>query len=282
MSLNGEFDIRALVEPDRVHRSCYTDQAIFEREMDRIFHKSWIYMGHESQVPNPGDFWTAQVGRQRMIMVRGDDGDIRVLYNRCPHRGSLLCPEQGGNTGKAFRCTYHGWQFHLDGSVRQIPVKKGYEETRLSMDSPEAQMKPAERSDSYRGFVFASLSRDGPDLLSWLGDAKLAFDDICDRAPEGEVEVVPNCFRVIQKSNWKIFLENQLDALHPSITHESTGMAAKAGGTGVRGTNRRKAAHVLRHAVRLLPAAGKMGFVGDRGSSIRSLHAAGLYGPAAA
>src|SRR5438876_252756 len=92
--------------------------------------------------------------------------------------------------------------------------------------SPEFNLKRAARVDSYRGFVFASLAAEGPSLLEYLGDAKIAFDDMCNRAPEGEVEVVPNCFRVIQHSNWKIFLENQLDALHPSVTHESTGRAA--------------------------------------------------------
>src|SRR5437879_8991983 len=88
-------------------------------------------------------------------------------------------------------------------------------------------MKRAARVENYRGFVFASLAADGPGLLEFLGRSKVAFDDICDRSPEGEVEIVPNCFRVIQHSNWKIFLENQLDALHPSVTHQSTGRAAR-------------------------------------------------------
>jgi phenylpropionate dioxygenase-like ring-hydroxylating dioxygenase large terminal subunit len=88
-------------------------------------------------------------------------------------------------------------------------------------------MKRAARVANYRGFVFASLAADGPTLEEFLGPGRIAFDDICDRSPEGEVEVVPNCFRMIQSSNWKIFLENQLDALHPSVTHQSTGRAAR-------------------------------------------------------
>jgi phenylpropionate dioxygenase-like ring-hydroxylating dioxygenase large terminal subunit len=87
-------------------------------------------------------------------------------------------------------------------------------------------MKPAPRVESYRGFVFASLAKDGPSLKDFLGKAIVAFDDMCDRAPEGEVEVVPNCYRVIQHSNWKLFMENQIDALHPSVVHQSTGRAA--------------------------------------------------------
>ncbi len=87
-------------------------------------------------------------------------------------------------------------------------------------------MKRAARVESYRGFVFASLAKDGPALTEFLGASRVAFDDMCDRAPAGEVEIVPNCFRVTQHSNWKIFLENQLDALHPSVVHQSTGRAA--------------------------------------------------------
>ncbi|MDE0540376.1 MAG: Rieske 2Fe-2S domain-containing protein [Rhodospirillales bacterium] len=215
-----------LVEPDRVHKACYTDDGIFEQELDRIFHKSWIYIGHETQVPKVGDYWTTWVGRERMILCRGEDG-VHVLYNRCPHRGAMLCQGLNGNAGKTFRCAYHAWTFNLDGSLFRIPVEEGYDGTAFDPKDPLFSMKPAEQMGIYRGFVFAKLSEGGPDLDTWLGQgARAAFDDICNRSPEGEVEIVQNCFRVIQHSNWKIFLENQLDALHPSITHHSTGEAA--------------------------------------------------------
>ncbi len=226
MAYRSVASLESLVEPDRVHRMCYVDPEIFERELENIFYRAWIYIGHESQVKNPGDFWTTQIGRQPMIMVRAYDGQVYVLYNRCPHRGAMLCTDRYGNASRAFQCSYHGWQFHFDGSVRHIPAAQGYDNTRLSMHDPAFQMKRAARVESYRGFVFASLSTAGPDLQTWLGGAKAAFDDMCDRSPEGEVEIVPTCFRIIQKSNWKIFLENQLDAVHPSIAHESTGRAA--------------------------------------------------------
>ena len=219
-------DLGKFIEPDRVHRRVYSDPEIFELEMQNIFHKVWTYVGHESQVPKAGDYYTVLIGRQPMIMVRGSDGKINVLYNRCPHRGAMLCGDRYGNAAKGFYCSYHSWQFHPDGKVKSIPLAKGYEGTRLSLANPDCSVKHAARVDTYRGFVFASLAADGPTLLEHLGDAKIAFDDMCDRAPEGEVEVVPNCFRVIQNSNWKIFLENQLDALHPSVTHESTGRAS--------------------------------------------------------
>lgn len=222
----AQFNVNALVEPDRVHRSCYTDEDIFRRELEHIFHKTWIYMGHESQIEQPGDYVMAQIGLQPMLLVRGADGEIHVLYNVCPHRGTMLCNRHTGNTGKTFMCSYHGWQFHLDGKIHGIPSEKGYDNTRFYEHESAKGMQPAARVANYRGFYFASLAAEGPDLLTFLGDAKQAFDDMCDRAPEGEVEIVPNCFRIIQKSNWKIFLENQLDALHPSVTHASTGHAA--------------------------------------------------------
>src|ERR671938_1823216 len=220
-------DLAKYVEPDRVRREVYTDPAIFELEMQRIHGKVWIYCGHETQVPKAGDYYTVQIGRQPMLMVRGADGKIHVLYNRCPHRGNMMCGDRKGNTGEFFRCSYHAWTFQHDGRVRSIPMyESGYAGTRVNKESPELCMKHAARVENYRGFVFASLAADGPTLKEFLGESRVAFDDMCDRAPEGEVEVVPNCFRVIQKSNWKIFLENQLDALHPSVTHQSTGVAA--------------------------------------------------------
>ncbi|MEZ5651987.1 MAG: Rieske 2Fe-2S domain-containing protein [Burkholderiaceae bacterium] len=215
-----------LIEPDRVHRSVYTDQAIFDLEIENIFEKIWVYCGHESQIPKPGDYATLQIGRQPMIMVRDLDGGINVLYNRCPHRGVHLCGNLRGNTGKSLVCSYHAWTFELDGRIKAIPLKSAYENTRLTPDNPDCSIKPAARVDSYRGFVFASLSADGPGLAEFLGDARIAFDDMCDRSPVGEVEAVPVCHRVIQHSNWKFFMENQLDALHPSVTHQSTGVAA--------------------------------------------------------
>ncbi len=218
--------VAELIEADRVHRSVYTDREIFDREIENIFEKVWVYCGHESQIKAPGDFYTLQIGRQPMIMVRDRSGGVQVLYNRCPHRGVELCGATSGNTGSSFVCSYHAWSFHLDGTVKGIPLPHGYDGTRMTPANPDCSMKRAARVDSYRGFVFASLASDGPTLPEFLGDARVAFDDMCDRSPEGEVEIVPVCHRVIQHSNWKFFMENQLDALHPSVTHQSTGVSA--------------------------------------------------------
>ena len=219
-------NVQELVEPDRVHKRVYTDQSIFDREMTQIFERVWVYCGHDSQVPQVGDYHAVTIGRQPMVMIRGKDRQIHVLHNRCPHRGVQLCGNQRGNVGSALVCSYHAWSFHLDGRLRSVPLPRGYDGTRMTADNPDCSVKRAARVDAYRGFVFASLSATGPSLLEFLGEAKVAFDDMCDRSPVGEVEVVPVCHRVIQHSNWKFFMENQLDALHPSVTHQSTGAAA--------------------------------------------------------
>ncbi len=220
-------DIAALVEPDRVHRMAYVDPQIFDLEMERIFERLWIYVGHESQVKKPGDYYLARIGRQPMMMVRDGDGDIHVLYNRCPHRGAQICTARKGNAGKLFRCSYHAWMFALDGRIDSVPAAGGYDDTRFDMDDPAFHLRKAPRAESYRGFWFASLDENAPDLEPHLGGAKLALDQLVDRAPYGEVEVVGDCFRMIQQSNWKIFLENQIDVSHPGATHESTGIAAR-------------------------------------------------------
>ena len=224
-------ELQSLVEADRVHRRCYSDPDIFELEMKNIFEKTWQYCGHESQIPKPGDYYTFQIGRQPMVMVRGEptashpEGAISVLYNRCPHRGVQVCGSRAGNAGDKLTCPYHAWRFHYDGSLESVPLEKGYRDTRFDRNSPEFQMTKAEASDSYRGFIFARLA-EGPSLLEWMGPARIAIDDMCDRSPVGKVEVVFPSNRVVQRSNWKFFMENQIDAVHPSVTHMSTGQAA--------------------------------------------------------
>jgi phenylpropionate dioxygenase-like ring-hydroxylating dioxygenase large terminal subunit len=217
-----------LVQPDRVHRRCYSDPGLFDLELINIFERTWVYCGHESQLANAGDFVRVQIGRQPMLMVRDECGAIQVLYNSCPHRGAQLCVRREGSVGREFICSYHGWRFDLGGRLTGVPIADGYRGTGMSPDNPAFSMKRAARVESYRGFVFARLVEQGPSLVEWLGGGRAAFDDMCDRSPEGEVEIVPVCHRVLQKSNWKLFMENQVDVLHAGITHESTGRAAMA------------------------------------------------------
>ena len=219
-------EIAALVQPDRVHRAVYTDPDIFEIELRRLWGTAWIYVGHESQIPSTGDYTTSEIARQPVILVRHSDGSARVLFNRCAHKGAEVVTERSGNA-KYFYCNYHGWTYRTDGTLANLPLRKGYEGTCFSMTDPQFSLQPVPRVESYRGFVFASLAASGPDLRTFLGPSLEAFDDMCDRSPEGEVEVMGTCARTIQHSNWKFFMENQLDVIHAGIVHLSSAQAAR-------------------------------------------------------
>src|SRR4029450_6929342 len=95
MAANEELAV--LVQPDRVHRSVYADPAIFELEMERIFGRAWLLLGHESQIRNPGDYFPTRMGREPVLVVRKSQEEVSVLVNRCAHRGSMVCAEGRGN-----------------------------------------------------------------------------------------------------------------------------------------------------------------------------------------
>src|SRR5882757_9065668 len=124
--------IRALVRDDAVHRDVYISGELFDLEMERLWRSAWTYVGHDSQVPNSGDFCTVNIAGQPLLMLRGADGAVRVLLNRCAHKGAKILSANSGNCGKLLRCSYHGWTYTLDGSLRTVPVKSGYAETRFA------------------------------------------------------------------------------------------------------------------------------------------------------
>ena len=230
MNTRPDRDLRALVEPARVHRDVYASGDIYALEMERIWGRAWIYVGHESQVADAGDYITTTLGLLPVIMVRDADGEqIHVLRNRCGHRGAMVCYEQAGHLqGGLFRCPYHGWIFRTDGSLRTQPSPGGYKDVGFDGSNPDYGMPKVARVDIYRGFVFASLAETGPDLPDFLGETRDTIDNMVDRAPEGEVEVTGRvCHKFRHHSNWKFFVENLHDAMHPMVAHAGTGDAVK-------------------------------------------------------
>jgi phenylpropionate dioxygenase-like ring-hydroxylating dioxygenase large terminal subunit len=224
----AEYSTQALarmVKPDRVHRDLYTDPAIFALEMERIFERTWIYVGHESQVKNVGDFVATRLGPKPVVMSRHTDGKIYVIRNQCAHRGAQVVAAECGNA-REFRCCYHGWSYHTDGRLKQVPLQHAYPES-FDPKNPQKAMVQVPRVASYRGFVFASLAEHGPSLEEFLGPAKASFDDMVDRAPDGELEVGGGSFKHTYNGNWKLYLENLLDAAHPLFVHQSSIEAAK-------------------------------------------------------
>lgn len=212
-------EIAELVQPTKVNRRLYTDPEIFDLEMERIWARSWIYIGHESQVPDKGNYFTLNYGKVPVVMVRDNDDEVHVLHNRCGHKGAKLVDKPCGQI-PAFRCCYHGWRYRLDGKLLGVPHMVGYEGTEFDKEDPQYSMQKL-RSESFRGFVFATMSRDAPDLRTWMGGAADVMDNLCDRSPEGEVEAAGGVLRYEHECNWKMFIENLNDTMHPMIVHRS-------------------------------------------------------------
>jgi len=219
--------IRALVREGAVHRDVYINPELFDLEMERLWQSAWTYVGHDSQVPNAGDFYTANVARQPLLMLRGSDGAVRILLNRCAHKGSKIVGANSGNCGKLLRCSYHGWTYTLDGSLRTVPVKSGYADTRFGESEAANGLTRVPNVAIYRGFVFARLKPTGASFEEYFGDSLSSIDNLADRSPAGRLEVAGAPLRYMHNSNWKMFVENLNDTMHPMVAHESSAGTAR-------------------------------------------------------
>ena len=215
--------ILGLVREREVHRDVYTDPDVFDLEMRRLFANTWVYVGHASQVPNQGDYFTTTIGVQPVVMVRDHTGTVRVLHNRCPHKGTKVANEVCGNTGRLFRCPYHGWAFRTDGALHSIPLKEGYLGPAAIDGTAAAQgLTPVRHVREYREFVFAKMNDWGPGFEEYFGDSLSSLDNMVDRSPVGRLEVAGAVLRYMHRCNWKMLVENLTDTCHPMIAHESS------------------------------------------------------------
>jgi phenylpropionate dioxygenase-like ring-hydroxylating dioxygenase large terminal subunit len=210
-----QYDV--LIKDDRVHATLYTDPRIFDEELERIFYRGWVYVGHDSEIPNPGDYLTRFIGRQPVIMVRDKNNHISVMLNRCAHRGSTVCVAEQGNA-KAFACPYHGWTYDLRGNLLSASHAGGFGQT---FDKSKNGLQQAAQVESYRGFVFACLQGTETSLQEHLGIATKLIDRACDLSPEGEIELTAGWIRHRFRANWKMLPENDTDGYHLGFTHAS-------------------------------------------------------------
>jgi fatty-acyl-CoA synthase len=219
LSAAVESDIKVceLIKADRIHGRLYRDPALFQREMDEIFHKVWVYLGHESEIPQAGDYVRRQIGLQPVIMLRGDDGRIRVLFNRCRHRANLVCHHEHGNA-QVLRCPYHGWTYSNQGDLVAPTFDEAYD---ASLRREDFGLTPVPRLQSYRGLIFASASADGISLDEHLGAAKEFLDLVIDRSPEGQIELSAGVQKMRYLANWKMLPENSLEGgYHGHFIHK--------------------------------------------------------------
>ena len=215
-----------LVLDDRVHSQVYNDEAIFEEELRKIFYRGWVFIAHDSEVPKPGDYVARKIGRQPVIISRGEDGNVHVLLNRCPHRGNTVCLDDGGHTD-SFRCAYHGWNFEVAGRLKSLPYRSGFG---TDFETSEFDLTPVARLEVHRGFVFVSLTATGVDLHTHLGRTWDYINDLADLAPAGTVNAGVGCLKTSVHGNWKMVYENVCDGYHPPHLHRSVFAGALAKG----------------------------------------------------
>jgi phenylpropionate dioxygenase-like ring-hydroxylating dioxygenase large terminal subunit len=205
------------VKEGAVHGKIYTDPSIYKMEIDKIFGQTWVYVAHESEIANQGDYKTTTIGSQPVIVSRSaDNGKINVLFNRCRHRGASVCQEESGNAN-AFRCAYHGWTYSNCGKLLGVPLKDGYGE---EFEREEMGLIHVAKVDSYRGFIFASLNEDVKPLTEHLGNARPYLDFVAETGPDG-IELSAGKHKYFLDANWKVQLENTIDPYHLSFVHKT-------------------------------------------------------------
>ncbi|GAB3297802.1 benzoate 1,2-dioxygenase large subunit [Parasphingorhabdus pacifica] len=201
----------------RTNRSIFTDEELFELEMKYIFEGNWIYLAHESQIPNVGDYFTTHIGRQPVVITRDKKGELNCLINACSHRGAMLCRRKKDNR-TTLTCPFHGWTFSNDGRLLKVkdPRDAGYPEQFNTEGSHDLTKVP--RFARYRGFLFGSLNPDVKSLEEHLGETTKVIDMIVDQSPEG-LEVLRGVSSYTYDGNWKVQAENGADGYHVSATH---------------------------------------------------------------
>lgn len=200
-----------------VSREVFASQDLYRLEQQKIFNKSWLYVAHESQIKNPGDFVSAYMGEVPVIVARGNGGRISVSVNSCPHRGLRVCRSDQGNTAR-FICPYHTWAFKPTGELVGVPQarKMGPE-----IDKSKYGLKAVPRVESIYGLIFASFNPEIESLDDYLGEQKFYMEAYFDRFPGG-LEIVGAPHKWSLKCNWKLPVENMMgDIGHAAYLHGS-------------------------------------------------------------
>ena len=230
-----------------VSREIFVDPGIYREELESLFTRAWLFIGHESQIPRAGDFITSRMGDESVILVRDEAGEIHVLLNSCRHRGMKVCRYESGNTS-VFTCPYHSWSYATDGTLRGVPQFKSLYEGVLDRD--RWSLIEVAKLENYKGTIWATWDPQAPDFLTYLGDARIHLDqalDCRDGRPGGS-EVI-GVHKWVFPANWKFAAENFLGDTYHNPSHRSVdligiGPSARAGVKGRRDDELDRAQHV--------------------------------------
>ena len=201
----------------RCRRDIFTNPDLFELEMRHLFEANWVYLAHESQIPEVNDYYTTWIGRQPIVITRDKTGALNAVINACAHKGAMLCRRKHGNKG-SFTCPFHGWTFSNTGKLLKVKDEKTTQYPEQFNKNGSHDLTKVAKFENYRGFLFGSLNPDSPSLEEYLGEARVIIDQIVDQAPDG-LEVLRGNSSYIYDGNWKLQMENGCDGYHVSSVH---------------------------------------------------------------
>lgn len=205
------------IENGRLAGDMFTDEDIYQQELEKVWKRAWCFLAHDSQIPAKGDFFQTYIGEDPVMVVRQKDGSVKAFLNQCRHRGMRICRVDSGKA-KAFTCSFHGWSYDLDGKLKNIPRQADTYPADFDNDRYNAVAVP--RLANYKGFWFGTWDETAPDFEDYLGSAKYYLDGYIDRWDEG-MEVV-SFNRWVLPNNWKFMAEQPTsDMQHSEITHVS-------------------------------------------------------------
>jgi 3-phenylpropionate/trans-cinnamate dioxygenase subunit alpha len=228
-------DTRSLVDAERglVSRRIFIEPEIYEQELEQIFARCWLFLCHESQIPQPGDFFSTSMGEDPVLVVRDSQGQVHAFLNVCRHRGNRLCRADLGNAA-TFTCAYHGWTYGNDGQLVGVPYFK--EAYYGELEQERWGLLPVAQLDSYKGLLFATFDPTAPPLLEYLGEVTWYLDAFFDRR-EGGIEVIGGMHKWVVPCNWKFPAENfGGDRYHVPWSHLSAIRAGFSSGGSTRPT----------------------------------------------
>jgi phenylpropionate dioxygenase-like ring-hydroxylating dioxygenase large terminal subunit len=227
---NGLVDLAA----GTISRDIFVSDAIYREELERVFARAWLFVGHESQVPNPGDFFVSCMGEESAILCRDRAGDVHVFLNSCRHRGMKVCRYDDGNT-TVFTCPYHGWSYGTDGRLVGVPYFR--EAYHSQLDRAQWGLVEVAQLARYKGTVWATWDKDAPSFFDYLGDFRAYLDLSLDAwdGSQGGSEILAGVQKWLIPCNWKFPAENFSGDSYHNISHRSVDLA----GIGPSGSGRR-------------------------------------------
>lgn len=220
----SDADLSTLIDAEggSVDPRIYTDEALYQLELERVFGRNWLCLGHASQLPQAHDFVLAYMAEDPVLVVRQADGGIRAFLNQCRHRGMPVTPYERGNA-RSFTCPYHGWTYDSAGHLAAVPMEatafKG------CLDKARNGLIEVPRVERYKGLVFGNWDVEAASLTDYLGEAAWYADAVIDRSPAG-MEAIGGIHKWVIPCNWKLAAEQFCtDMYHVGLTHFGTMVA---------------------------------------------------------